>query len=274
MSVALALAAALCYALGAALQHAVAATREESSAAGFIAALFRRRAWLFGNAMNAAGWAFQAAALGRGELVLVQPLLLLSVVLSLPMTAWVRGERPDRRAWMGSLCLLVGVVAFVVGSRPQGAGRAASWVGWGGTGAVVAVLAGGAILCGRLRPGVRATLWAVAAGLLFGLAAALTKATVDEGSAFLVHWPVYALVGVTGLAFYWMQRAYQSGPLAASFPVIIALDPVVSVALGVLLFGERVDPGLPWLVLDAVGVAITLLGIATLATSRVLQRAD
>ena len=275
----LAVAAAFCYALGAALQHAVAADPASlpqgdgarSGAAGFLVRLARTPGWQAGNVLNALGWGLQAAALARGELSYVQPLLLLSVVLSLPLTASMRGDRAGVREWGGALLLVAGVSAFLAGAEPGPSQRtveATSWM-W----AFVAVGLTCAACLALARGSRAATALAVAAGLVFGLAAALTKATVDTGLGFLSHWPVYALVIATALGFYWMQRAYQSGPLAASFPVIIALDPLVSVLLGVLLFGEQVSTAPAHQALALAGASAIVGGIAVLSRSCFIEAA-
>lgn len=240
-----------------------------AGAAAFLAALARSPSWQAGNVLNAVGWALQAAALARGELSYVQPLLLLSAVMSLPLTAWLRGDRAGAREWGGALVLLAGVSAFLLGAAPHPSGDSGNATAWGWT------FAGLGLACtvslAMARGPRTATALAVAAGIIFGVAAALTKATVDTGLGFFSHWPVYALVVATSLGFYWMQRAYQSGPLAASFPVIIALDPLVSVLLGVLLFGERISGDVGHRVLALTGTVVTLVGIAILSKSRFIQ---
>lgn len=273
----LAVAAAFCYALAAALQHAVAADPasfrrtgpERVGAAGFLAGLARSPGWQAGNVLNAVGWGLQAAALAKGELAYVQPLLLLSVVMSLPLTAWIRRDPLGVREWSGAIILVLGVSGFLAGAEPappRGEVDPTSWM-W----AMLAVAAACALCLALTRGAYRATGLAVAAGLVFGLAAALTKATVETGLGFLSHWPVYALAIVTALGFYWMQRAFQSGPLAASFPVIIALDPMVSVLLGVLLFGEQVSTAPVHLAFAAAGAVATLVGISILSRSRFMD---
>jgi hypothetical protein len=90
-SAALALAAAILSALGTVLQQRVAATATGTQAmrAGFLLRLARQPLWLVGIAVDVAGFVCQAAALGLGRIVVVQPLLASSVVFALPF-----GSRP------------------------------------------------------------------------------------------------------------------------------------------------------------------------------------
>lgn len=262
----LAISAAICYAVAAALQHHVAAAAPETATAGFFKALFARRLWLLGNVLNAVGWGCHAAALAHGELIYVQPLLLLSVVVSLPMTAWIRGDHPGPVEWTGCFALIGGVVVFLTGARPSAPDHPPDPSAWIWTLAAIGAAAYGCVATGRRhRP---ATLYAIAAGLWFGLAAALTKAAVATGASFLTHWPFYGLLIATALGFYWMQRAFQSGPLAASFPVIIALDPLVGITLGLVLFGERISTAPSALTATAAGTLVTMAGIVVLSHSR------
>ena len=84
----------------------------------------------------------------------------------------------------------------------------------------------------------------MATALSWAVEAALIKSTTDSiaASGFLgalAHWPIYAFVicGVVGL--YCEQSALHVGPLGVSQPLIVIFDPLVSVALGALLFAER-----------------------------------
>jgi hypothetical protein len=89
VAIPLALAAALLFSLGTVLQQQVAetASEEEARGAGFLLRLARRPRWLAGIAADSLGFLAQAAALGIGRIVAVQPLLATSVVFALPLGA-------------------------------------------------------------------------------------------------------------------------------------------------------------------------------------------
>src|SRR5439155_299608 len=82
-----------------------------------------------------------------------------------------------------------------------------------------------------------------AAGLLFALMAALTKVNASLARAglreLLGHWPPYALLAVGGAAVLLVQSAYQAGPLSASLPVIMVVEPLASVGIGTYLCHEH-----------------------------------
>ena len=60
--------------------------------------------------------------------------------------------------------------------------------------------------------------------------------------------------------------AFQAGPLAASLPAITAVDPVASIALGLLLFDERLH-GRP-LAATVEGIALAVLAVAVVRLAR------
>jgi drug/metabolite transporter (DMT)-like permease len=87
--------------------------------------------------------------------------------------------------------------------------------------------------------------------------AVLTKAFADELGkglgATLRSWEPYAVIGAGILAMLLIQSAYQAGHPTVVLPTINVVDPVVSVGLGVVLFGETINSHGPYF-----GVALVL----------------
>jgi len=81
----------------------------------------------------------------------------------------------------------------------------------------------------------------------------------------LTHWPVYAMAATGVLGTILLQGAYAVGPLAASQATLLIVDPLVSIALGLELFGEQLQTG-PLYVLGAV-VALAVLGAGVVMLS-------
>src|SRR3954469_19958005 len=77
LTLALALGAAVLFAAGTVYQEKVATTASdtEAASAGFLIRLAKQPVWLLGIAIDAGGVVCQAAALGVGKLVVVQPIL-------------------------------------------------------------------------------------------------------------------------------------------------------------------------------------------------------
>jgi len=259
----LALAASFVFALGTVLQHrAAASTPDEEAGAGLLLRLARRPVWLAGMAADAVGFVFHAAALGAGRLVLVQPLLATSLVFALPLGAALDHRRISRGEFRAAVVVTAGLIVFLAVADPSGGHDDAPLARW-----LVAFAAGGAVaaaasLLGRgAAPARRAALLGSAAGVLFGLSAALTKTTVEELDqgvlAVLSDWPVYALlvVGYAGTAF--AQSSLQTGALGPAVATQTIFDPLASVLLGMLVFGEHAHD-------SALGAVATLLAVTAM----------
>lgn len=72
------------------------ATGAQAMRARFLLRVARKPLWVAGIAVDAAGFVCQAAALGLGRIVIVQPLLASSVVFALPLGIWLTRQRVTR----------------------------------------------------------------------------------------------------------------------------------------------------------------------------------
>lgn len=268
-----ALVAALCIAFSAVSRQREAARVPDGDLGrlGAIGSLVRRPLWWLGTAVGAGGYVFQAMALGRGSVLLVQSLLVSSLLFALPLAATLAGRVIRRSEWLWALMLSVSIVVLlVVGDPRQGKQHAAGWH-WALTAAIGLPLLAACLLGARRRPGGRrALLLGIAAGALFGVAAVLTKglvALLGEGPASVFgSAETYALVVVGGAAVVLQQDSYQAGALQASLPAATVTEPVVAAALGILLLNEYFDVDGPQVVLLALALAAMIT--ATLALSR------
>ncbi len=234
-------------------------------------ALLRDRQWWFGSLVAAAGFAFQAAALGFGSVLLVQALLVTSLLFALPINAMLTHRRVTRWEWTWAALLAASVAVIVIVGNPTAGHSRASWETWT---AVIVVLGPALVLCviaaGILKGPASAVLLAIVSGALWGLFAVLTKGVVDrldDGIWELVRTPelyAWALVGVAGTA--WQQASFRAGSLTASLPTMTVAEPVVGSALGVVVLGEALRPGeAGWLTLI---VAVAVMVVATVALAR------
>jgi drug/metabolite transporter (DMT)-like permease len=275
MAIALALVAALLFSLGTVLQQQVAATasEEEARGAGFLLRLARQPRWLAGIVADALGFVAQAAALGLGRIVVVQPLLATSVVFALPLGARLEHKPVSRPELVAALAVTAGLGAFLVLADPSGGVDNPPAADWIVSFAVIGVLSGVLVLAARGRAPVhRAALLGTAAGILFALSAALTKATVeqlDDGVLTIFeNWQVYALVVVGYASMTISQASLQTGALAAAVATQMSLDPVASLFLGTLAFEETIHDSAAAAVAALASFAVMIAGIAFLARRR------
>jgi drug/metabolite transporter (DMT)-like permease len=274
MSVALAFAAALMFAVGTVLQERVAsaATTAEAMRAGFLARLARQPLWLAGIAADAVGFVCQAAALGLGRIVVVQPLLASSVVFALPLGVVLAGHRIGRGAWLAAGIVTAALAAFLAIGDPSGGRDDATAAGWLISAASVATLSAALVLAAARRPpAARGALLGTATGLLFALSAALTKATVerlDDGLlAVVANWHVFALIAVGYASMALSQASLQTGALAAAVATQMVLDPVASLALGMAAFDERLHETTTGVLGSLLAVAVMLGGLVALVAA-------
>src|ERR1700722_10298955 len=254
-----ALAAAVLYGAGAAVEQRQAAAAPQSSAGRprLLLLLARQPLWLLGIAVQVAGFAAHAVALRSGPLATVQMLVAGELIVAVVMVRAWSGRPLGRASWAAALAVVLAVAAFLALTAP-GHGHRAGHPDYGvaaALGAALAAAAAGLRATGRRR----AVLLAVAAGLADTCSAVVTMAfsyVVSHGpAALLTSWTVYAgaICGAGNVLL--TQTAYQAGRPMITLPVIAAVTPVTSVAIGIGLLGETPRTGAG----SAVGVCLAVL---------------
>jgi drug/metabolite transporter (DMT)-like permease len=248
----LALASALCVAIGDVLQqratHRIA--DKSLSLLQLFAKLLRVPRWRLGVLILVVSIALQAAALNQGSVLLVQALLVLSLLFALPIGARLAQRPVTSREWIWAVLLTTAVCVVVTVGNPQ-AGRAnASLQTWA---LVVAVL------------------FALVSGTLWGVFAVLTKGAVHrlaEGGWAVFRCPeLYAWILVALGGFAWEQSAFRAGALTASMPTLQVSQPVVAASLGVVVLGETLNTGRAGML--ALSAAALVVAVATVQLARV-----
>jgi drug/metabolite transporter (DMT)-like permease len=275
MASALALAAAFLFALAATLQQRGALGLPELSLRdpASIARLAAQRWWLFGTVALLVGYGFQAAALDRGRLAIVQPLLVTTVVFALPLGYFLTSQLVGRSEVIGSAVIVVGLALFAVYGDPAGGRENAPGGEWAIAIAVLAVLCGALLtLGGRGGLTTRAAVYGTVAGILFGLSAALTKPTLDylheSVGELLTHWEPYALAIAGVLGFVLQQVSLGTGKLAPSVATVSVANPVVGILLGIVLLDERLSRPAWHVVVACIGLGLALVGAVVIALAR------
>ncbi|MEU7083350.1 DMT family transporter [Streptomyces achromogenes] len=272
-----AVAGAASNAVGTAFQRKAASTSTRGGVR-LLAELVHRPIWMIGMAGVACAALFQSLALVNGPLALVQPLFILELPFALLVAAPLMHRRLPHSGWWGVGGCVAGLAVLLLAAAPHGATDQAPLARWLPTlllcAGVMAALVG---LAGPGRPPARrAALLAAASATGNALTAALLKSAsgtfADHGLvAFLRSWQTYgfALTGVAAVLL--LENALQAGPLAAAQPALTIGDAVVSLTLGITLFGERVRTGW-WLVPESCGALLIVVGVLVL--SRAVQRIE
>jgi hypothetical protein len=271
MTVLFALLAAFSNALNVITQH-IASTGDPQHSKGwrFVRYLVSNPLWLFGWVALAGAFVFQAIALHVGAISVVQPLLVTELVFALVLR-WLWLHQSIRPVtWWAAVLTCISLALFLAMAEPSGGSALPTSGAWvSATTAVTATAALLALLGLRGSPARRAASLGASASMLWALVATFIKATTDTLvqfglSGMFTHWPIYALA-VTGLAAEFLnQAALHVGPLSISQPFIVIVDPVVSIALSVWIFGETFTSDVARLAIGSVAftsmcVAVTVL---------------
>jgi drug/metabolite transporter (DMT)-like permease len=267
MVVALTLVAAFLFALAATLQQKGALNLPSVSLSdpASIARLAGQRMWLLGTVCVVAADAFQAAALDRGRLVIVQPLLVTTVVFALPLGYVLTKQRVGAREVFGSIVIVFGLALFTIFGAPAGGRNNAPGGEWAAAIVVIGAACGLLLAFGkRGGPSVKAAVYGTASGMLFGLAAALAKPTVEELhqglGVVLSDWETYALAAAGVMAFVLQQVSLGTGRLAPSVATVCVANPVVGILIGTLLLEERLARPAWHVAVAIVGLGFALWG--------------
>ena len=232
---------------------------------GSMARLFLVPTWLLGTLVLLAGYATQGAALGRGRLVVIQPLLVLTIVFALPLGHWLTQQYVTRRQVYGAVVVVVGLALFVRIGDPSAGVDSASNTKYLVAIAVVGIPVAALLIFGtRAKPTLKAAMFGVAAGLLFGLCAVFAKPTVEElrdglGAVFS-HPEVYGLIAFGLMAFVIQQLSLATGQFAPAMVTVSVANPFISVILGAYLFEERLTRPFWHVILAALALLAAFAG--------------
>jgi drug/metabolite transporter (DMT)-like permease len=272
-------------ALLAAVSFALAATLWQKAALSLTGASLRhpksflvlltRWVWLLGLVAQIVGVALQAAALDRGRVSIIQPLLVTTVIWALPLGYFLTHQAIGGREVSGAAIIVVGLALFASFGDPAAGVNNAPGSDWAAAILVIGAACAALLLfANRGSLSTRAALLGTIAGLLYGLSATLMKPVVEgvhaEGLADVIagweFW-VWAAAGIVG--FFVQQLSLATGRLVPSVATVSVANPVVSVLLGALVLQERLDKTPPWHAVVAVGaLCLALLGAVVISSAR------
>ena len=244
-----------------------------------VARLVRQPLWLAGLGATTASFLLQAAALGFGQLSMVQPILILELPMTLVIAARAFGNDLGRREWSAVAAMTAGLGALTVAAAPSGGSPvgldALDWIlGLGAAVGAVGVLGGAGV---RAAAGARATAYALAAGIGFGVTAALMKAmdhALSDGVVgALAAWQTWAMVVFGAFSMFLVQNAFQAGRLVAAQPAVTLSDPLVAMIWGAALYHEHIRTGV-WLGPEVAGALAIGWGAFRLAGSPAASRRE
>lgn len=262
------------YGVAAVMQHreAASAPRNQFMRFGLLLHLVKRPVWAAGIVADVVAFVFQALALGKGPLTLVQPLLTAGLLFALVLAAAWDRRRLSGMELLAALALMAGLTLFLIAAAPSPGRQTVSFGRW----VVAGVLVGAAVVILVVVAG-KAARWkpallGIAASLTFAVSDALIKSGIDvlhdRGVVRLLDtWYIYGLAVLAVLSAVLVQSAFQSGPLAMSLPALTAVEPVASSAVGVILFAEGLHADPLALAGEVLAALLSLFGIWVLGRS-------
>lgn len=273
----LALLAAICFALAATLWQKAALSMSGISfrRPKSLILLLTRWVWLLGLAAQIVGVLLQAAALDRGRVSIIQPLLVTTVIWALPLGYFLTRQTIGIREVVGAAIIVVGLALFASFGHPAAGVDNAPGSDWVASilvicAACVALL----VFANRGSLSMKGALLGTVAGLLYGLSATLMKPVVESVhteslGTILAGWQfwVWAAAGLIGFLF--QQLSLSTGRLVPSVAAVSVANPVVSVMLGALVLQERLEKNPPWHAVVAVGaLGLALVGSVVISSAR------
>ena len=232
--------------------------------------LVRQPLWDIAIVGTIIGFALQVVALKYAPLAVVEPILVFDLVFAVLIAAYLR-RSADPVMLAGVAACVVGVAGFLAIARPTaGIGTVglaeAIWLAIGAVAAVAICL-----VVGQSSETLRPLGMALATGICYGVSAFLIKLVTSEASHggfghVLTSWPIYALAIAGPVGFVLNQDAFQSGTfIAPVMAIIVASDPLISIALAYALLNEKVSSSPAAIAGEIICLILMVAGIIEIA---------
>ncbi|WP_285726557.1 DMT family transporter [Psychromicrobium xiongbiense] len=238
--------------------------------------LVRNPRWVLGLVLLGTGTLLNAAALTMGTLTVIQPIGAISLVITTIVNSRDQGIRLNRATIVAISACVVGSAIFVLLAvnvvRENTSVTAEEELTVALLLVVAVIIFGGLVLAWRHK--LKAFFYIIGAGVLFGFVAVLTriisKQIFDPNGLFLLNVQWYSLLAIAaagGLGSWFVQSAYASGPPDLVIAGLTVIDPMVGIAIGIIILNElRSD--VPAVVAIAMGVAALIAIVGVIVLSR------
>lgn len=237
-------------------------------ALGQLRLLLNRPSWVTGTLMLGAAIVLQLTSLAFAPLIVVQPLGAFALVVTAIVNSRVTRQLLNRLTIL-AICLCVsGIGAFVLVAAFQAREVPVTEQALVEILVILGiVLAAAALLFAAFRKRMRALLYVVEAGILYGFVATLAKVVISRVQQrefdLLTGVCVIALLAAVALGAYFVQNAYASGPPDLVIAGLTVIDPLVAVSIGIAILNEALQvqfwAAVVWVVTGMIAVAGVLL---------------
>ncbi|AFR28329.1 DMT family transporter [Arthrobacter sp. Rue61a] len=245
------------------------------SSNGFLR-LLRNPRWMLGLLFLALGMVMNAVALVSAPLTVVQPIGAIALVITTVVNAKDQGLSINRATVVAISACVTGSALFVL--LAVNVTQENHHVNTEDELTIVLLLALAVGIFGTLavvfRHRMSAFIYILGAGVLFGFVAVLTriigKHLLDPNGLFLLNVQWYTLIAIVaagGLGSWFVQSAYSGGPPDLVIAGLTVIDPMVGIAIGIVILGE-LRPDVHAVMAIAMAAAATLAIVGVIALSR------
>ena len=244
------------------------------SSNGFLR-LLRNPRWMLGLLLLCLGMVMNAIALVSAPLTVVQPIGAIALVITTVVNAKDQGLSINRATVVAITACVTGSALFVL--LAVNVTQENHHVNAEDELTIVLLLALAVGLFGTLavlfKHRMSAFVYIVGAGVLFGFVAVLTriigKHLLDPNGLFLLNVQWYTLIAIAaagGLGSWFVQSAYSGGPPDLVIAGLTVVDPMVGIAIGIVILGElRPDVHAVMAISMAAAASLAIVGVIALS---------
>lgn len=249
--------------------------------------LLRNPRWVLGLVLLGVGMVLNVVALTLGTLTVIQPIGAIALVITTIVNSRDQGITLNRATVVAITACVTGSALFVLlavnvvsENTHVDAQQELTIVLLL---AIVIAIFGGSLFLFKHR--LKAFFYILGAGVLFGFVAVLTrvisKQIFDPNGLYLLNVQWYSIIAIAaagGLGSWFVQSAYSSGPPDLVIAGLTVIDPMVGIAIGIVILGE-LRPDVPPVIAISMAGAALLAIVGVVALSRhhpdvVKQRSD
>ncbi len=232
----------------------------------------KRGIWLLGFAFMVASFLLQSFALHLGQLSIVQPILTMELLFLVIILGTYFRFQISIREYVGASAIAIGLGGFLYFAAPGGGEEVPTNLGWIVVGGSSVFLIVAAVVATRWGPRWwKAAMFGTSAAIAYAFTAALIKVVSNYAATDWIrmfeHWQTYGVIVFGLLGLFLTQNAFHAGPLAASQSTLVLVDPLVSICLGIALYGDTLRTGGAYGPLEALSLLVMFMGAVFLSNS-------
>jgi uncharacterized membrane protein len=248
------------------------APEESTMRLSLLAHAVRRGVWLLGFGFMICSFLLQSFALHIGRLSVVQPILTMELLFLVAILGTYFRFSISVREWVGAGAIAFGLSGFLFFAAPGGGNEVPTNLGWIVVGGCTCTLIVVTVVVTRWGPRWwKAAMFGSAAAIAYAFTAALIKVVsnfaANDWVTLFEHWQTYGVIVFGLLGLFLTQNAFHAGPLAASQSTLVLVDPLVSICLGIALFGDTLRTSGPYGPLEALSLLVMFMGAVLLSNS-------